>query len=405
MNLHSSESTHQPSPKVQDLEIKDADIIFNSVWNELETEVGIEEMRFPKEIFWLNGAPGAGKGTNTSFIMQYRDFTGAPIIISELLTGEEAKKRMDAGLMVGDREVFNLLLRKLLDPAYINGAVVDGFPRTKVQVECLKLFYNKLLHLRADASITHRTKNPIRKPHFHIIVLFIDESESVRRQLNRGEKAIEQNKAVESSGVGQVIAIRRTDLDAQAARNRYRTFKEVTYDALQSLNEVFHYHYINACGTISEVQDRIIDELKYQSSLELSQSTFDRLSRIPLASHIARHARQQLVHRLDDYAAEHAELFEKVISIIEVKFMPVIHRHAISGNAIINSEDPVFNDPLALAILIDTFSERGYNAVVDVRQKEIAESFDPETFKIKTKIKKVYHVLLKFQGSQIRRGR
>lgn len=405
MNSNSEESRHQRNVKVQDLEIKDADIIFNTVWNELESEVGIENMRFPKEIFWLNGAPGAGKGTNTSFIMQYRDFTGAPIIISELLTGDEAKKRMDAGLMVGDREVFNLLLRKLLDPAYINGAIVDGFPRTKVQVECLKLFYNKLLHIRADANIQNSSKTPLRKPHFHIIVLFIDEPESVKRQLNRGAKAIEKNKEIQSSGVGQLIPIRKTDLDAEAARNRYRTFKEVTYDALQSLHEVFHYHYINACGTIHEVQDRIIDELKYQSSLELSQNTFDRLSRIPLATHIARHARQQLVHRLDDYEAEHAELFEKVISIIELKFMPVIHRHAISGNAIINTEDPVFNDPLALAILIDTFSERGYNAVIDVRQKEIAESFDPETFKIKTKIKKVYHVMLKFQGSQIRRGR
>lgn len=405
MSLKSSESTYQASPKVQDLEIKDADIIFNTVWHELESEVGIEKMRFPKEIFWLNGAPGAGKGTNTSFIMQYRDFTGAPIIISELLIGEEAKKRMDAGLMVGDREVFNLLLRKLLDPAYINGAVVDGFPRTKVQVECLKLFYNKLLHLRADVSTKNKIKNYIRKPHFHIIVLFIDESESVQRQLNRGAKAIEKNKEIESSGVGQKLSIRPTDLDAEAARNRYRTFKEVTYDALQSLNEVFHYHYINACGTISEVQDRIIDELKYQSSLELGQSTFDRLSRIPLASHIARHARQQLVHRLDDYETEHAELFEKVVNIIECKFMPVIHRHAISGNAIINTEDAVFNDPLALAMLIDTFSERGYHAVIDVRQKEIPESFDPETFKIKTKMKKVYRVLLKFQGSQIRRGR
>lgn len=392
---------------VQDLEIKDANIIFNTVWNELKNEVGVDKMRFPKEIFWLNGAPGAGKGTNTSFIMQYRDFTGAPIIISELVTGEEARRRMDAGLMFGDREVLNLLLRKLMDPTYVNGAVVDGFPRTKVQVECLKLFYNKLVQLRMSALAKSDLKhsNSIRKPHFHIIVLFIDEAESVKRQLARGAKAILKNKEVEASGVGQKVDIRKTDLDPEAARNRYRTFKEVTYDALQSLNEVFHYHYINACGTITEVQERILEELKYQSSLELSQHTFDRLTKIPLASHIARHARQQLVHRLDDYELEHTELFKQVVGIIEEKFMPVIHRHAISGNAIVSTEDAVFHDPLALAMLIDIFSERGYNAVVDVRLKEIPESMDPKTFKINTKLKRVYRVLLKFQGSQIRRGR
>lgn len=405
MSQKSSESVYQSGHGVQDLEIKDANIIFNTVWNELEAEVGVDKARFPKEIFWLNGAPGAGKGTNTSFIMQYRDFTGAPIIISELCTGEEARKRMDAGLMVGDREVFNLLLRKLMDPAYVNGAVVDGFPRTKVQVECLKLFYNKLLQLRVVALTKSEAKNYIRKPHFHIIVLFIDEAESVKRQLERGAKAIIKNKEVEASGVGQLVPIRRTDLDPEAARNRYRTFKVVTYDALQSLNEVFHYHYINACGTIQEVQDRIIEELKYQSSLELSQHTFDRLTKIPLASHIARHARQQLVHRLDDYELEHTDLFKKVVGIIEEKFMPVIHRHAISGNAIVNTEDAVFHDALALAMLIDIFSERGYHAVIDVRLKEVPESVDKETFKIKTKVKKVYRVLLKFQGSQIRRGR
>ena len=404
MRAKTSESSRSTGTKVEDLEIKDANIIFNNTWSELEAEIGVENLRFPKEIFWLNGAPGAGKGTNTRFIMQYRDFTGGPVVISDLLTGEEARKRMDAGIMVGDQEVFSLLLKKLLDPMYANGVVVDGFPRTKVQVECLKLFYNKLVELHSSA-LSRKEKRQIRKPSFHIIVLFIDETESIKRQLNRGKEAIAKNKEVEASGIGEIEEIRKTDLDADAARSRYRTFKEVTYDALQSLHEVFHYHYINAQGSVQEVQDRIIEELKYQSSLELSQATFDRLTNIPLASEITRHARQQLVYRLDNYEEEHKELFEKVVSLIEVKFMPVIHRHAITGKAIVNTEEEVFDDPLALAMLIDIFSERGYSAMVDVRQKEIMESIDPETFRVNTRVKRVYRVILKFQGSEIRRGR
>ena len=112
--------------KVQDLEVKDAQIIFNSIWASLEDELGEEYLRFPKEIFWLNGAPGAGKGTNTEFIMQYRDLSAPPLVVSGLLKSPEAQKMKDAGMLVGDREVIEIMLRKLLDPVYKSGAVVDG---------------------------------------------------------------------------------------------------------------------------------------------------------------------------------------------------------------------------------------------------------------------------------------
>ena len=58
-----------------DGEIKDAHVIFNDVWKALLDDVDVEELRFPKEIILLGGAPGAGKGTNTEFIMKARGFT------------------------------------------------------------------------------------------------------------------------------------------------------------------------------------------------------------------------------------------------------------------------------------------------------------------------------------------
>ena len=123
------------SKPVEDIEVKDAQMIFDSVWHELEKEVGTENLKFPAENFWLNGAPGAGKGTQTAFIMEFRDLTERPIVVSELLQSPEAKKKIDAGLLAGDREVTKLVLRELLDPKYESGAVVDGYPRTKTQVE------------------------------------------------------------------------------------------------------------------------------------------------------------------------------------------------------------------------------------------------------------------------------
>src|ERR1041385_8043880 len=65
-----------PTPtKLTDLEIKDAQLIFESVWQDLEADFGHENLRFPKEIILLGGAPGAGKGTNTAFIARTRGLT------------------------------------------------------------------------------------------------------------------------------------------------------------------------------------------------------------------------------------------------------------------------------------------------------------------------------------------
>lgn len=394
----------QSESKVQDLEVKDAQIIFNSVWASLEEEIGEENLRFPKEIFWLNGAPGAGKGTNTNFIMQYRDLTAPPLVVSGLLKSPEAQKMKDAGMLVGDREVIEIMLRKLLDPVYQSGAVVDGFPRTKVQVECVKLLYQKLTELRLRFKETLFSEY-FKKPHFHIVVLFIDEKESVKRQVRRGEESLAHNEEVKESGVGELEEVRPTDLDPEAALNRYRTFKEKTYGALKDLRAIFFYHFINAHGPIEVVRERIDDELRYQGSLELDEATYDKISHIPVAMNISKHARQDLVDRLDAYVERQPELFEQVVSLIKEHFIPIVERHAISGTAVVNSESEILHDPEALAMFIDIFSERGFHAIVDLNREEIPDSIDPKTFKIKTRIKRIFRVRVQFKGSEIRRGR
>ena len=61
---HFAVSNTETSPnKNPDLEVKDALFIFNSVWDGLQAERGKENMRFPKEIILLGGAPGSGKTT------------------------------------------------------------------------------------------------------------------------------------------------------------------------------------------------------------------------------------------------------------------------------------------------------------------------------------------------------
>ena len=115
MDENQNEAPASPE-STENLEVKDAQLIFTNVWSELEKEYGHENLRFSKELILLGGAPGSGKGTNTGFIMKARDLTCKPIVVSALLDTDEARRIKQHGGMVGDREVVSLVFRKLLEP-------------------------------------------------------------------------------------------------------------------------------------------------------------------------------------------------------------------------------------------------------------------------------------------------
>jgi adenylate kinase len=399
-------TTPRSSPKARpvDLEVKDVRVIFAPIWKALEEEVGRENLRFPKEIILLGGAPGAGKGTQTDFIMRARGLTCPPIVMSELLTTPEMERIKAEGGMVGDKEAVAALLRKLLDPTYRDGVVLDGFPRTPVQVECLKLLVERINQLHAEYAGTPLAIH-FRRPTIHVMVLFVSEGTSINRQLGRGRELAEHNRKVAETGIGTSIELRPTDLDEGLVRRRYQVFKEQTWAALTSLKQLYHYHFVNAEGPISEVQNNIVKELQYQSSLELDPRTFERVRALPLAEELVLHGRQEMVKRLDGYELEHPDLLAQIVDLVSTKFMPIVTRHALSGRASVNSEDPIFDrEPLAIPMLIDLFSERGYHAVVDKQIQEVPERFEVKTGEIKCRQKVVYRIQIFFKASKIRRG-
>ena len=108
------------------------------------------------------------------------------------------------------------------------------------------------------------------------------------------------------------------------------------------------------------------------------------------------------MRRLDGYEVEHPQTFTQVIKFIESRMMPIVVRHAISGVANINSEDPLFDDSLALAMLIDVFSERGFHTSVDVTRVAIPVRFDLQTGEIFSQRKKVYKFNVRFRIAEIR---
>ena len=92
----------------------------------------------------LLGAPGAGKGTLASFLIEKMGVPSVSTgnILREAIAnhtplGDKAKAFMDAGQLVPDQLVIDLLKERIAQPDCQNGFILDGFPRTIPQAEAL----------------------------------------------------------------------------------------------------------------------------------------------------------------------------------------------------------------------------------------------------------------------------
>ena len=93
----------------------------------------------------LLGAPGAGKGTQATFIC--RKYSIPQISTGDMLRaavkagtelGLQAKKVMDSGGLVSDDLIINLVKERIAQPDCAHGFLFDGFPRTIPQADAMK---------------------------------------------------------------------------------------------------------------------------------------------------------------------------------------------------------------------------------------------------------------------------
>jgi adenylate kinase len=93
----------------------------------------------------LLGAPGAGKGTQATFIKE--KFNVPQISTGDMLRaavkagtplGLEAKSHMDSGGLVPDSVIIGMVQQRIKEPDCANGFLFDGFPRTIPQADAMK---------------------------------------------------------------------------------------------------------------------------------------------------------------------------------------------------------------------------------------------------------------------------
>ena len=135
------------------------------------------------------GPPGAGKGTQAVTIAEEKNLahisTGDMLrehVSNETELGKTAKTLLDEGKLVPDSLVIEMLQERLLSDDCVNGAILDGFPRTIAQAESLD-------KISAEFKISK------------VIVFEADRDELIKRILNRGETSGRSDDTEESVSV------------------------------------------------------------------------------------------------------------------------------------------------------------------------------------------------------------
>lgn len=125
----------------------------------------------------LFGPPGAGKGTQSTFLIE--KYSLVHLSTGDLLRGEisaksalglKAKQLMDQGKLVPDEVVIGMIQNKLQDNPAAKGFIFDGFPRTTAQAEALDTLLEE-----ANESISA------------MLALEVDNDELKKRLLERGK--------------------------------------------------------------------------------------------------------------------------------------------------------------------------------------------------------------------------
>ncbi len=203
----------------------------------------------------LFGPPGAGKGTQAERITIS---TGLPqVSTGDMLrdavkqqtpTGIEAKGYMEAGLLVPDSIIIDLIRDRILLPDAKNGVMFDGFPRTIPQAEAL-------------SEITEVS---------HVIAIEVPDERIVDRICGRyscgncGLVFHDTFNPVPTSGCecGNFVEKRRADDNKETVQSRLAAYHEQTSPLADWYESRGIFHRVDGDREINSISDDILLALK-----------------------------------------------------------------------------------------------------------------------------------------------
>lgn len=212
----------------------------------------------------LLGAPGAGKGTQSQFLSEKYSIpqisTGDMLraaIASGSDIGMEAKRIIDAGQLVSDKIIVDLIQQRLTEKDTQNGALFDGFPRTIPQADALKA-----MNIAVDA----------------VVEIAVDHEEIVRRISGRriheasGRTYHIRYNPPKVEGIdddtGEPLTQRKDDSE-DTVRNRLRIYEDQTAPLIAYYSDweasgdpnAPKYHKIDGIGDVEAISQSIVKAL------------------------------------------------------------------------------------------------------------------------------------------------
>lgn len=210
----------------------------------------------------LFGPPGAGKGTQSKRLedglgliqLSTGDMLRAAIASGSEI-GQKVKSIMDAGKLVSNDIIVDMISSRISKPDCENGFILDGFPRTEHQAEAL----SKMLDEK-DLQIDH------------VFELVCDDDAIVTRITGRytcekcGAGYHDTLQMPKQDGLcdkcGGTAFMRRSDDNEETIRSRMNAYQEQTAPILAYYREKGVLSSLDGMAAIDDVTDRLKEILK-----------------------------------------------------------------------------------------------------------------------------------------------
>jgi adenylate kinase len=212
----------------------------------------------------LLGAPGAGKGTQATFLT--KRFGIPQISTGDMLRGAvkagtplglQAKQYMDAGALVPDAVIIGLVRDRIQHADCANGFLFDGFPRTIPQAEALR---------EAGVDLDY------------VVEIDVDDAEIIKRLSGRRVHAgsgrtyhthFNPPRVAGKDDVTGEDLVQRDDDKEETVRKRLQVYHEQTkqlvdyysQQAASGNSRAPKYRKVSGTGGVDEIHDRVLAAL------------------------------------------------------------------------------------------------------------------------------------------------